>query len=113
MDPGQLQALCGDLGPHAAEDLICRAMEEMAHRLCQVETLARKGQRVELRKGLRALGAIADQLGMTGVAAVARDVVRCIDDDDPVAEAATLARLARSGESALHALCDLQDLSGL
>ncbi|MDJ0821140.1 MAG: hypothetical protein QNJ09_04910 [Paracoccaceae bacterium] len=111
MDAAQLETLCNELGAHQAEDVVCRAMEELALRLCQVQELAINGPREDLYKGLKALGAIADQIGLCGVRQVSQDVMGCIADGDPVAEAATLARLARIGERSLTALWDLQDLS--
>ncbi|KUF09477.1 hypothetical protein AVJ23_17705 [Pseudoponticoccus marisrubri] len=101
MDRDQIEALCTDLGPHAAEDVVCRAMEELAHRLCLIEEKARRGTREELYKNLRVLAAIADQIGLASLSHVAHDVMACIELGDLVAEAATLARLARTGERSL------------
>lgn len=111
MNTDVLYALCDTLGPRQAEDIVARALEDLAGRLCHVQDLAITGPRDNLRKELRALRAIAAQVGLTGVSDVAGDVVKCIDQHDLVAEASTLARLARSGEGAISALWDLQDLS--
>ncbi|WP_099248073.1 hypothetical protein [Pelagimonas phthalicica] len=112
MDARQIETLCKDLGPHAAEDVICRAMEELAHRLCHLQEIAVHGPREDLYKGLRALSAIAEQIGMMGLSDVARHVINCIELGDVVAEAATLARLARMGEGSLTAMWDHNDLLG-
>ncbi|WP_299926612.1 hypothetical protein [uncultured Pelagimonas sp.] len=112
MNADQIETLCADLGPHAAEDVICRAMEELAHRLCALQEMAVHGPREDLHKGLRALSAIADQIGMVGLSDVARDVINCLELGDLVAEAATLARLARIGERSLTAMWDHNDLLG-
>ena len=112
MDADQIETLCADLGPHAAEDVVCRAMEELAQRLCHLQDMAVKGPREDLYKGLRALSAIAEQIGMCGLSLVARDVINCIELGDVVAEAATLARLARIGERSLTAMWDHNDLMG-
>ena len=111
MNTDILYALCDTLGPQQAEDVVARALEDLAARLCLVQDLAVTGTRSELRKELRALRAVALQVGLTGLSEVAEDVLNCIDQNDLVAEASTLARLARSGEGALSALWDLQDLS--
>ena len=111
VERGQIETLKQDLGRHAAEDVVCRAMEELAHRLCHVQDLALNGPREDLHKGLRALGAIADQIGLKSLSKVARDVMICIEFGDGVAEAATLSRLARTGESSLAMLWDLQEFS--
>lgn len=111
MDPGQIETLCTDLGRNAAEDVVCRAMEELAQRLCLLQQQAQSGPREDLHKGLRALAAISHQIGMCSFSKVAQDVMVCIELGDTVAEAATLARLARIGERSLHALWDLNEFS--
>jgi predicted pyridoxine 5'-phosphate oxidase superfamily flavin-nucleotide-binding protein len=65
----------------------------------------------ELRKNSRSLIAIADQVGLQKMAAVANDVMSAVDQADPVAIAATLTRLIRVGERSLTAIWDVQDLS--
>jgi len=64
-----------------------------------------------LRKASRSLVAIAEQIGMTVMARVARDVADCAKSQDPVPLAATLARLMRTGEESLTAIWDLQDVT--
>ncbi|MGR3367523.1 MAG: hypothetical protein ACU0CC_06340 [Sagittula sp.] len=111
MDPAQIRTLCTDLGLHQAEDVICRAMEELAQRLCQVQDMAVSGPRQDMHKTLRSLSAIAQQIGMTSLSRVAHDVMTCIEFGDIVAEAATLARLARTGERSLTQLWDINEFS--
>ena len=111
MDTAQIETLCTDLGRNAAEDVVCRAMEELAQRMCQLQTQARSGPREDMHKGLRALAAIADQIGLCSLSKVAHDVAACIEMGDAVAEAATLARLARTDERSLTALWDINEFS--
>ena len=111
MDPAQIETLCQDLGPHAAEDVVCRAMEELAQRLCQVQDMAVGGPKEDMHKVLRSLAAIAAQIGMTSLARVAHDVMTCIEYGDMVAEAACMARLARTGERSLTQLWDLNEFT--
>lgn len=111
MDPAQIETLCADLGRSGAENVICRAMEELAQRLCALQEQAMSGPREDLHKGLRALAAIADQIGLCSLSRVAHDVMACIELGDVVAEAATLARLARIGERSLTALWDINEFS--
>lgn len=112
LDPERLGTLYAQLGEAAAEEVICRAMEEMAVRLTGAERMYREDQIAGLRKTVRCLAAIADQVGMHGLALVARDVAHCIDKGDGNGLAATLARLLRIGERSLTAIWDQQDLSG-
>lgn len=111
VDPDQLSGLYHDLGEVAAEDIVCRAMEELALRLAHCERLYRHEEWVDLRKSSRSLIAIADQIGMSKLASVANDVTQCIDANDKAALAATLGRLLRIGEGSLSAIWDLQDLT--
>ncbi|MBR9764249.1 MAG: hypothetical protein GYB53_12160 [Rhodobacteraceae bacterium] len=111
LDADRLRDLYMRLGDVGAEDVVCRAMEEIAVRLAHTERLYRQDRLVEMRKSARSLVAISDQVGMAALASVAEDVTRCIDGCDPVALAATLSRLLRVGERSLTAIWDLQDVT--
>ncbi|MEL7091678.1 MAG: hypothetical protein AAFN94_08090 [Pseudomonadota bacterium] len=111
VDHDQLGTLYSDMGHIGAEDVVCRAMEELALRMAHCDRLYRAGEMDELRKAARSLIAIADQIGMHLLARVAGDVTTCIDQSDPVALGATLARLMRTGERSLTAIWDLQDIT--
>ena len=111
LDPDRLSELYCQLGEAAAEDVICRAIEELAVRLTYCNRLWRLNETDELRKSARSLIAIAEQIGMTTLARVAGDVTQAIDAQDSIAEAAILSRLIRIGERSLTAVWDLQDLS--
>lgn len=100
-DEDTLNGLSRDLGPSVAENILCRALEDMAARLAQIRGDYVNGQKSRLRKSVRALIPIAEQVGLPIVAKVARDVVTCIDSDEGVALAATLCRLLRCGETAI------------
>lgn len=110
MDASQIETLCAELGIPAAEDVVCRAMEELGTRLCLVHDLYQAGNRAEMQTSLRRIRAIAAQLGLQSVSRIAGDVLTCMDDCDRVAEAACMARLVRMGERSLAALWDLQDM---
>lgn len=111
LDHDQLGALYSQLGAIGADDVVRRAMEELALRLHHAERLHRQGEIEQLRKGMRTLVAIADQIGMQKLSRVAKDVMASIDQQDEIAIAATLYRLIRLGEASLTALWDLQDFS--
>ncbi len=111
LDPDRLGNLYRQLGETGAEDVICRAIEELAVRLAHCERLWRKQDHEGLRKCARSLIAISDQIGMTALARVAGDVTETIDRCDSCAAGATLFRLLRIGERSLTAVWDLQDLS--
>ncbi|MEP1329606.1 MULTISPECIES: hypothetical protein [Rhodobacterales] len=111
MDPDKLSELYAQLGEAGAEDVVCRAIEELAVRLTHCERLWRQDNMPDLRKNARSLIAISDQIGMSTMAQIARDVTVSIDSEDPPAVAAILFRLLRVGERSLTAVWDQQDLS--
>ena len=111
LDPDRLGSLYRQLGDTGAEDVICRAIEELAVRLAHCERLWRQHDHTGMRKCTRSLIAISEQIGMTTLARVAGDVTKAIDNGDGAAVGATLFRLLRIGERSLTAVWDLQDLS--
>jgi len=110
LDADRLEALYLQLGESNAEDVVCRALEELAARLSYSERCHREGRLEDMRKSTRSLIAIADQIGMEPLARVAGDVTECIDNGDRTALAATFARLLRIGERSLCEIWDLQDI---
>jgi hypothetical protein len=111
VDQERLGTLYKQLGETDAEDVVCRALEELALRISHCDRLYRTSDWQDLRKNSRSLIAIADQVGLQKMAAVANDVMSAVDQADPVAIAATLTRLIRVGERSLTAIWDVQDLS--
>lgn len=111
LDSEQLEILYRRLGEDGAENVLCRAMEEMAIRLKQAQSLYHAGALAELRKTVRTLVAMAEQVGFNTISRVSQDVVICIDTGDSVALGATLSRLIRSGEKSLTAIWDMQDIT--
>ena len=111
LNPDRLGELYRQLGEAGAEDVICRAIEELAVRLSHCEQAWRKNEPEALARHARSLIAISDQIGMTALARVADDVGQALASGDHVAVAATLFRLIRIGESSLTAVWDQRDLS--
>lgn len=111
LDRDRLGALYRQLGEDGAEDVVCRAIEELAARLSICERLWRDGNGPGLSKCARSLIAIAEQIGMSALARVAGDVCAAVDAGDDAAAGATLFRLIRTGERSLSAVWDSQDLS--
>lgn len=106
VDQERLGALYAQLGVSGAEDVVCRAMEDLALRLSHCDRLYRAQDHAELRKTARGLIAIADQVGMQLLSQIAADVTVSIDHNDTVALAATLSRLLRVGDRSLTAIWD-------
>ena len=111
VDQDRLSALYAQLGDVSAEDVVCRAMEELALRLSHCDRLYRTSALADLRKSVKSLVAIADQIGMSAVSMVAGHVTDCIDQENNIALASTLGRLMRIGEESLTTMWDLQDVT--
>ena len=100
-DEDTLNELSRDLGPSVAENILCRALEDMALRFSQIRSEYADGNEPALRKSVRSLIPIAEQVGLPALCTIAQDVITCIDRGEGVALAATLCRLLRSGELAI------------
>lgn len=111
LNADRVAELYEQLGEAGAEEVVCRALEEMAARLSHTERCHREGRRADMGKSARGLVAISDQIGMHLLSLVAADVAACAHGHDPVATAATLSRLLRIGDRSLSEVCDLRDLT--
>ncbi len=111
LDQSQLEVLYQSLGAVGADKVVNHALEELASSLMRVGTQYRAGEIDELRTSIRGVIAAAQQVGMTLLARVGRDVLELSHGYDATAFAATMARLERIGESSLVAVWELQDMS--
>jgi hypothetical protein len=109
LDADRLETLYKQLGARGAEDVVCRALEEIAARLAQAERDYRAARFDGMRKGCRGLIGMAEEVGMPLMARVARDVTACIDAGDGTALGASFARLLRIAERSLCEIWDMQD----
>lgn len=111
-NPAQLERLCESMGEQQAEAEVGHALQRLAGLLGEVARLSPFDRPAELEAALAALVHDAQLIGMATLARVGRDVLDCIDKGDATARAATLARLDRVGDRSIHAIWDLDDLSG-
>ena len=111
LDNVRLEDLYDRLGPIGAENVISRAMEELAVRLSKISKSYEKGHLNDTRKVANSIATIADQVGMSVLAGIARTVAELTTHNDGAALSAVVARLVRLGERSLIAVWDLQDLS--
>lgn len=112
LDRDQLEVLVTQMGPVGADHLVSHAMEELAVLLARLNRLQRAGAYPEMHAAAKALVAIAQQVGMTKLARVGRDLLYVLGLGDGLALSAVMARLGRIGESSLMAVWDLQDMRG-
>jgi hypothetical protein len=111
-NPGQLEKLCDRLGEQRAEAEVALALDRLSRQLDAVARLRAGGDRPALEAALAALVADAQLIGMATLAGVGRHVLDCLGSGDGIALAATMARLERVGDRSIHAVWDLEDLSG-
>lgn len=110
-DEDVLAGLWEELGAGVAENILYRALEDIGARLSQIRADYATGDMAALRRSVRGLAPVAEQVGLPVVARCARDVVICHDRDDLVAFSATLCRLLRCAEAALTGVDASRDLS--
>lgn len=111
LDQKQLANLYVKMGPTQAEEVVCRAMEELARRLSNLEALNAKGQFENVSKAARRLVGIAEQIGLVDLANVARHVESCFLRPDRVAQFAVLNRLYRVADASLTEVWQGHDLT--
>ncbi|QBY02013.1 hypothetical protein E2K80_15810 [Rhodophyticola sp. CCM32] len=111
-NPDRLEQLCAELGEVQAESEVAEALATIGILLEEIEPLDGTSSDRALARPLSQLIAASDKIGMASLARVARDAELSRAKQDPVALAATLARLQRVGERSILAIWDLEDLSG-
>ena len=112
LDNAFLEELYRQLGSAGAEDFISRTMEDMAVQLAKLGRNHSAGRIEEVRQVAFVIASQADQIGMSIVSRVARDVAELSTRNDGAGFAATVARLGRVGETSLMAVWEMQGLSG-
>ncbi|BDW87204.1 hypothetical protein MACH21_33810 [Roseicyclus marinus] len=111
-NPGQLEKLCEKLGDLRAETEVAHALDRLSVLLDDLARCRRSGDHADMGALLAALVHDAQLIGMATLARVGQDVHDCLHSGDPTALAATLARLLRVGDRSIHAIWDLEDVSG-
>ncbi|MCU4652404.1 hypothetical protein N8I71_06150 [Roseibacterium sp. SDUM158016] len=111
-NPDKLEELCSRIGEARAEREVALALDRIAATLQVLPRIADDGNPAVLRAGIVSLVRDADLIGMATLSRVARSVVICLDTGDRQAFAATIARLGRVGDRSIHAVWELEDLSG-
>ncbi|MEZ5910931.1 MAG: hypothetical protein R3D84_00865 [Paracoccaceae bacterium] len=95
LDTERLRDMTEDLGPAEAEQVLVRAMEEMADLVAEMIGQYHGCRLSEFARGLRSLSRLAEHAGLPKLAAVAQDVGHCLSAGDDTALAATWGRLVR------------------
>lgn len=104
LDGERIQLLRRSLGDQRCREIIAEVVFHLTDRMALLAEAVRTGNRAEARALASRLGGLAEQVGLTHFAKVARDLRGCLASDDPVAVAAVHARLGRIAE---RSLCDV------
>jgi hypothetical protein len=111
-NPEKLEDLCRQIGEARAEAEVARALERISMTLAALPSLRDGSERPLLRAAVTSLVRDADLIGMATLARVARHVLDALEGGDGVALSSTVARLSRVGDRSIHAVWELEDLSG-
>ena len=101
IDPEPLARLQAALGPQGAEDVVCRALEDISHRLRRLSEDHAVQALDRVARGARSIAAVSAQIGLGDLAVIAGHVLDCAGRDETAALAATLARMFRVGRRAV------------
>jgi hypothetical protein len=108
-DAEPIATIYRNLGTSSAEQVVTRALGELALTMSGLATQVRAHEMGDLLRQLRRLQRMAENLGMVSLGVVAGDLRVCMERSDPTAFAAVWARLLRIAERSLSSDKDLLD----
>jgi len=108
-DAEPIATIYRNLGTSSAEQVVTRALGELALTMSGLATQVRARDMGDLLRQLRRLQRMAENLGMVSLGVVAGDLRICLDRSDATAFAAVWARLLRIAERSLSSDKDLLD----
>ena len=100
-DAEPIASLYRNLGTASAEQVVTRALGELALAMSGMAAQVRLHDLRDLSRQLRRLQRMSENLGMTSLGTVAGDVRDCLERAEPTAFAAVWARLLRVAERSL------------
>ncbi|MGC9369633.1 MAG: hypothetical protein ACP5DX_08875 [Paracoccaceae bacterium] len=112
LDPERLAAVCLEMDKVHGPDLLAAAMRDLSETVLRAKGWHRAGRRAELGLCADRIAAIAEPVGLDGLARVAGDVAALSRAGDRVALAATLARLDRIASRSAKVIWLLREMSG-
>ncbi len=110
-DGGPIATIYRNLGTETAEQVVTRALGELALTMAGLANQVRAHDLADLARHLRRLQRMAENLGMVSLGLVAADVRSCLASGDSTAFSAVWARLIRIAERSLAPDKDLLDQS--
>ena len=100
-----------NLGAPTAEQMVARALGELALAMAGLAAQVKAHQLADLARQLTRLRRMAENIGLVSLGAVAEDVRLCLERADGTAFSAVWARLLRVAERSLTPDRGLADLS--
>ena len=110
-DGEAIAALYRNLGTVTAEQLVTRALGELALTMSGLDAQVRAHDLGDVTRQLRRLQRMAENLGMISLRVVSGDASTCLQSGDSTAFSAVWARLMRIAERSLAADKGMADLS--
>ena len=101
-----------NLGTSAAEQMVTRALGELALAMAGIAAQVKAQQLADLARQLKRLQRMAENLGMISLGLVSQDARACLERCDSTAFSAVWARLLRVAERSLASDKGFADLSG-
>lgn len=111
-DGEAIAVLYRNLGTSTAEQMVTRALGELALAMAGIAAQVKAHQLADLSRQLKRLQRMAENLGMISLSSVSQDARTCLERCDSTAFAAVWARLLRVAERSLASDKDFADLSG-
>jgi hypothetical protein len=111
-DVEAIASIYRNLGAPTAEKMVARALSEVALTMARLAETVRAQDLRDVADQLIRLSRLAEDLGLSSLAAVARDSRQCLERADSTAFAAVWARLVRVAERSLSPHPGMADLSG-
>jgi hypothetical protein len=110
-DAEPIAAIYRNLGVQAAEQVVARALAELATVAQEVIEQVRLQDTDALPRSLRRLQRLSENMGLVSLGSIAHDAAICLSADDGIAFAAVFARLQRVIDRTFSPRVDVADLS--
>ena len=111
-DGEAIAAIYRNLGTAAAEQMVTRALGELALAMAGLAAQVRAQELADLSRQLKKLQRMAENVGMLSLSTVSQDARICLDRCDSTAFTAVWARLLRVAERSLATDKDFVDILG-
>ncbi len=109
LDPARIQLLRQSLGDQRCREIVGEVVFHLTDRLALLNAALAAEDRAEALALAPRLAGLAEQVGLTRFAQVARDLRDCLRAEDEIAAAAVAARLSRLAEASLHGVMRFAD----